>query len=953
MRIYQTTVLLAISALFISTGLAVELPTEPMLRIETGMHTARINRIDTDANEKTLVTASDDKTVRVWDLAFGRLRQILRVPSDFDDDGKLYAVAITPDGSSVAAGGWTKGDGNKEACIYIFDPDTAEISDRITGLPDVINHLAFSPDGQYLAAALGAKGGLRIYLTRDWHLLAQDPKYGDASYWAAFANDGRLATVCYDGYVRLYDPDFQHVIKKKTQGGKEPFSVAFAPDGKAIAVGFNDSAKVSVLSADDLSFLYAPDKSGVQYGDISSVAWSADGNRLMAGGSFDDGSGMNPVRIWNNAGRGVFTDIAASQNTIIQIRPLKNGNIVFAASDPCWGLLDRQGRRLLAVRGETPDYRGIDQSGFAVSDDGYRVRFAYEQGGVRPAVFDLNSRTLSLSANTVQGMHQPVTQISECTLSQWQNSYSPKLNGKKIVLDKKEMSCCVAWAPDRKSFLLGTDYYLRRFDRAGVLKWKTATEGEVWGVNVSGNSQLVLAALADGSIRWYHIQNGQELLALFPHKDGKSWIVWTPAGYYAASSAGEDLIGWLMNRGRAKTPDFFLASRFRSVYHRPDVIAEVLKTRDKKKAVRIADADASRKPRKNGSARIYPPVVKILHPKQNTTVTNPKIILRYSVRSPSAIPVNQIRIKIDGRPFGTAEPVKLKKRFVHREIPVILPQRNCEVTVIAENQYAVSEPARISLKYEGVREKFTIRPKLYVLAVGVSAYAKPDLRLAYPAKDARDIVNVLKTQKGGLYRDVAVKLLDDPVKKAVMGGLEWIEREVTSKDIAMVFFAGHGVNDRNGNYDFLPADAEPEKLKSTCIPYHTIRNTVACLPGKALFFVDTCHSGNIMGNKRRGSMVEIDKIAADLASAENGVVVFASCTGRQYSIENDKWKNGAFTKALVEGLAGQADYTGDRKITINELDLYLSERVKVLTQGAQTPVTAKPKTIQDFAVVVN
>ncbi len=200
---------------------------------------------------------------------------------------------------------------------------------------------------------------------------------------------------------------------------------------------------------------------------------------------------------------------------------------------------------------------------------------------------------------------------------------------------------------------------------------------------------------------------------------------------------------------------------------------------------------------------------------------------------------------------------------------------------------------------------------------------------------------------------MAVKLLADPVKNAVTGGLEWIEREVTSKDIAMVFFAGHGVNDRNGNYYFLPADADPEKLKSTCVPYHTIRNTAANLPGKALFFVDTCHSGNIMGNQRRGSMVEIDKIAADLASAENGVVVFASCTGRQYSIENDKWKNGAFTKALVEGLAGQADYTGDRKITIIELDLYLSERVKVLTRGAQTPVTAKPKTVPDFSVAVN
>ena len=43
------------------------------------------------------------------------------------------------------------------------------------------------------------------------------------------------------------------------------------------------------------------------------------------------------------------------------------------------------------------------------------------------------------------------------------------------------------------------------------------------------------------------------------------------------------------------------------------------------------------------------------------------------------------------------------------------------------------------------------------------------------------------------------------------------------------------------------------------------------------------------------------------------------------------WGNGAFTKALVEGLSGKADYQANGVITVNELDLYLAERVKVLT----------------------
>ena len=62
--------------------------------------------------------------------------------------------------------------------------------------------------------------------------------------------------------------------------------------------------------------------------------------------------------------------------------------------------------------------------------------------------------------------------------------------------------------------------------------------------------------------------------------------------------------------------------------------------------------------------------------------------------------------------------------------------------------------------------------------------------------------------------------------------------------------------------------------------------------------------------------------------------------------------NGAFTKALLEGLEGEADYTKDGAITVNELELYIAERVKVLTGGEQTPTMSKPQTIPDFPLAV-
>ena len=85
--------------------------------------------------------------------------------------------------------------------------------------------------------------------------------------------------------------------------------------------------------------------------------------------------------------------------------------------------------------------------------------------------------------------------------------------------------------------------------------------------------------------------------------------------------------------------------------------------------------------------------------------------------------------------------------------------------------------------------------------------------------------------------------------------------------------------------------------------------------------------------------VDLTGIINELTSAENGVVVFSSSTGRQYSLEDPSWGNGAFTKAVVEGINGNADLNSTGRITYKMLDFYISERVKELTHGRQTPVT--------------
>jgi uncharacterized caspase-like protein len=167
----------------------------------------------------------------------------------------------------------------------------------------------------------------------------------------------------------------------------------------------------------------------------------------------------------------------------------------------------------------------------------------------------------------------------------------------------------------------------------------------------------------------------------------------------------------------------------------------------------------------------------------------------------------------------------------------------------------------------------------------------------------------------------------------------------------MVLLSGRGVNDPSGHYFFLPYDANLERLLRTGVSMSEIRTTIDSLAGKTLLFVDTCHSGNILGG-RKGAPPDINGFVNELASAENGAVVFAASTGTRYSMEDPAWNNGAFTKALMDGISGNADYGGTGRITRNMLDLYISERVKELTRGQQTPTTKKPDMVSDFPVAL-
>lgn len=287
-----------------------------------------------------------------------------------------------------------------------------------------------------------------------------------------------------------------------------------------------------------------------------------------------------------------------------------------------------------------------------------------------------------------------------------------------------------------------------------------------------------------------------------------------------------------------------------------------------------------------------------------------------------------------------------------REITVALPPQDAEIQITAENRWGTSIPGVVRVRYTGQRTPPVAAGTLRIVAIGVSEYENPRYRLGLPSKDAQDFSQLFASQTGRLYGKVELNVLTDRKadRTAVIRTLSSLAGRVRPEDSTFVFLAGHGVNDTAGGYFYLPRDADVERLADTAVSFRHIRQALAELPGRNILFVDTCHAGNALGNLRAGLSRNNTAAINEIASAENNIIVFASSSGEQESLELADWGNGAFTKALIEGLRGEADFKKRGRVTYKQLDAYVSDRVAELTEGRQTPVTPVLFSVPDFAI---
>ncbi len=423
-----------------------------------GTHLYRATALAVSPDGRTLASGAWDATVRLWDVATGQERYVFQ-PGAFPT-----VLVFSPDSKTLAIGAQPhlpQSTGKGDISLWDIAAHRRLPSAPPSGV--VATTLAFDPEGK--ALAIGDVNGLvRLWQIEPTSPCVVLPAPNRSEAWGvAFSPDGATLAVGYDdqigvgwGHVRLWDVAQSRVRATLKGHTAMVFTVAFAPDGKALASSsWDGTVRIWDPGSGDLRReLFGHE------GPVRTLAYAQDGRILLTAGN--DGV----PRSWD-AATGELRMTWQDHGTMI-------ARVAF----------DRDGRRFATVAGKSTRIW---------------ARPAHDPPHLCEDTCDVSSLAFSPDGTTlVTGNQQGMIRVWDTATGQLRDTlkgHPPGVRGGVLSL---------VYAPDGKTLASGGEDGTVRLWQAATGTQLLCLKGQPAAVNTvafSRDGRRLAAALHDGTVR--------------------------------------------------------------------------------------------------------------------------------------------------------------------------------------------------------------------------------------------------------------------------------------------------------------------------------------------------------------------------------------------------------------------------------------------------------------------
>lgn len=520
-------------------------------------HTGRIWSVSFHPNGKILASGSEDGTVKLWDVTHSTLIKTIKA-----HDSWVRTVSFSPDGQILASC-------SSDGTIKLWNIANGTLLKTLKGHTHIVTHISLSPDNQTLASA-SFDTTVRLWNIHDGTLINTLEGHKTGTRSVSFSPDGKtLASTDTDGIVKLWNVADGSLLENLPTHRRAVWSAIFSPDGKTLATISSDS-KIKLWNLEDINDNRTePQLLKGHRGRIESIGFSPDGKTLVSG-SFD-----SAIKLWNLEVREPQT-IKRNSTNVQTVSFSPDGKILASGSHDfkikLWN--SKNGTLLQTLNGHQGRVLSVsfspDGNMLASGSDDKTVKLWNVQDGrslktlnghrawVRRVLFSPDGKTL-------------VSGSSDRTIKLWNIP-----DGRLLQTFKQARSIVtdVSFSPDGKALAVACsdgDIMLLNLKTATLTQAFPAHSNWVQTVSFSPNGKILASGGGDSRVKLWNPENGRLLFTLEGHLSEVTNISFSPDGKILASSSEEGNVRvWnLENRQEISTLEGHLGS-VTSVMFSPD-----------------------------------------------------------------------------------------------------------------------------------------------------------------------------------------------------------------------------------------------------------------------------------------------------------------------------------------------------------------------------------------------